>query len=182
MRTRMPVTVEIGCGDGRNGSGVDDGLRLGIDIDLAALRVASKTNVRMAFVCADGESLPVRAGVVDAVMIRAVLHHLADIDAALRGFARALEPAGTLTIIDAVALPESTAAELDAELAASGLPRELHYGFDVDQLPATVARAGLRVRSLHIDGVATFATPPFVSRDYYTDRFILVATKHEESR
>jgi len=110
-------------------------------------------------------------------VLRAVLHHMLDVDAALREFARVLHPGGRLAIIDGVAFAPEIARQLNAELLAAGLPTETHYGFDVASLTERVVSSGFGEVSTRLDGVSTFGTPPFVSREFTTDRFVLTASR-----
>jgi hypothetical protein len=91
--------------------------------------------------------------------------------------ARVLRPNGLVRIADGVALPPDEAAALDKELRAAGLPPEPIYGFDLDELRAFATEAGLEVVDVRTRGRSTFATPPFVSRTYSSERFILTAQR-----
>ncbi len=122
-------------------------------------------------------ALPFRDGAVQSISMRAVLHHLAPIDVALDEIARALAGDGALLVVDGVALDHVDIEELDGELRAAGLPGEPMYGFDLDALTGLLNAAGLVVEQIDINGTATFATPPFVSREYTSDRFHLTARK-----
>jgi SAM-dependent methyltransferase len=68
---------------------------------LAAAEAAARAGVRR--VRGDVLRLPVPAGAFDAVVLRAVLHHLADPAAALREAARAVRPGGVVVIVDKTA-------------------------------------------------------------------------------
>ena len=127
--------------------------------------------------CADALALPLRSSICDLLILQAVLHHLIPTVKAMDELARVLHPNGRLHITDGVALRSDEASVLDAELRAAGLPGEPIYGFDLDELTAIVAGAGLEVVDLQASGRSTFATPPFVSRTYSSERFVLVAQR-----
>ncbi|MCP5033153.1 MAG: class I SAM-dependent methyltransferase [Actinomycetia bacterium] len=174
------IAVEVGCGAGERPAPLTQAgpahLDIGVDVNLAVLQAAARST-RTELVCADGMRLPFRSGTVSAVTLRAVLHHLPRVDDAVREFARVLRVGGALTIVDGVALSRTDAQALDHELASAGLPAEPWYGFDVEWLSTVTTNAGLGVESIDLDGTATFATPPFVSRPYTSARFMLVATR-----
>jgi len=127
------------------------------------------------WICGDRVRLPIRDDAISAITLRAVLHHIPDGGAFLTELARVLRSGGSLTVVDGVALPAAVAQALDAELLANGHPPEPIYGFDLDDLCVALRQAGFEIQSTRIEGTATWATPPFVSTTYTSDRFTLVA-------
>lgn len=172
-----PVIVEVGGGPGGRHRSDSGRQTIGVDIDLRAIRSSRPGPASSVDVCADAMDLPFRSGSCDQLVLRAVLHHLVPTDGALRELARVLRPGGRLRIVDGVALEANEAARLHSELRAAGLATEPIYGFDLGELTTAIRAVGLEVDDLRIDGVATFATPPFVSRAYSSDRFTVVARR-----
>ncbi|MEO1056069.1 MAG: methyltransferase domain-containing protein [Actinomycetota bacterium] len=171
-----PRHVELGCGAHPSVSHLAPD-PIFVDIDIDALRDVRRELADSFVVCADVRSLPFRNGAVQSMSMRAVLHHLAPVDDALTEFARALAYDGTLAVVDGVALDPAKVETLEAELSAARLPGEPVYGFDLNELTSQFGEAGLDVEQIDIDGTATFATPPFVSREYTSERFHLTARK-----
>lgn len=171
------LIVEIGCGP----SGTDhldtSDRPLGVDVDLSTLRAIPDGPGRRRNVCADALALPIRSSTCDLLILETVLHHLAPIGLALQELVRVLCPNGQLRVTDGVALASDDAAALDTELRAAGLPPEPVYGFDLNELRSAITEVGLDVTDVQIVGRSTFATPPFVSRTYSTERFTLTARK-----
>jgi SAM-dependent methyltransferase len=132
--------LEIGCGEGANLHHLQarcPGVQLfGVDFSVAKAGFAQgATGARTA--CADAGRLPFADGSFDVVLIRDVLHHLADRTSALREAHRVLKPGGRLTLVEpnrrsplvvlqAALVPAerglfmSTAERLRAELVACG--------------------------------------------------------------
>ncbi len=175
------MVVEIGCGPGGRRQTDTTAPWIGVDVDLSALQMAKRDPSRRTYLCADALALPIRSSTCDQLIVESVLHHLVPTDDALRELARVLTPAGRLHITDGVALSPDEAATLDAELRAAGHPTEPVYGFDLDELTVMAAGAGLSVVDIQPNGRSTFATPPFVSRTYSTERFTLIAEQTTNS-
>ncbi len=169
------VTVEIGCGSGRRARPVPAEIGVGVDVDINALRTAVRSTAGWTFIGADGLALPLRDNSCADLHIQAVLHHLVPTATALGELARVLQPSGVLTIRDGVALDANEAAHLDDELRQAGHPSEPVYGFDLDELAELVRASGLVIEDIHMEGTATWATPPFVSKPYTSERFHLTA-------
>ena len=170
------VVIEIGCGPSNTRRADSSGSAIGVDIDLRTLQSPGGASRRRC-VCADALALPLRSSTCDLLIAEAVLHHLVPTDRAMEELARVLRPNGRLQVADGVALPPDEAAALDTELRATGLPSEPIYGFDLDELSAFAAEAGLEVVDVRTSGRSTFATPPFASRTYSSERFILTAQR-----
>jgi SAM-dependent methyltransferase len=103
--------LEVGCGNGsistwlagRVGPG---GRVVAVDLDLSLVDVAAPNlELRRGDICAG----PVDPGTFDLVTARAVLHHVADADAAIRNLAASLAPGGGILLIEPDFLPVSVA-------------------------------------------------------------------------
>ncbi|MEM9748829.1 MAG: class I SAM-dependent methyltransferase [Actinomycetota bacterium] len=169
-------SIELGCGS-MPPTASSATVPIGVDVDLEALRSVRRAATASIVVCSDAMSLPFRSGSVDSISLRAVLHHLVPIERAIAEIACVLRDGAHVSIIDGVALDSDEAASLDAELRSAGRPGEPVYGFDLDALAEQLDAVGLVVDRIELDGTATFATPPFVSRPYTSDRFHLTARK-----
>jgi SAM-dependent methyltransferase len=99
------VAVDLGCGTGRalpilRSAVGETGVVLGLDVTAEMLQVARSLgradHAALAF--ADAVRLPLPGSTVDALFAAGLLGHLADIDAALREFARVTRVSGTLTL------------------------------------------------------------------------------------
>lgn len=99
------VVVDVGIGTGFLAeAALDAGARvIGIDISDAMLDQARSKFANRPFEArrADGDRLPLEKGEADAVLANMVLHHAEDPAAAIREWAQALKPGGTLVITDA---------------------------------------------------------------------------------
>lgn len=94
--------LELGAGFGRLTSeyGMYEQVVL-VDYSFSQLQYAQEklgTSGRYIYVAADAYQLPFRPGVFDGVTIIRVIHHIADVAAALRQVRRALIPGGTLIL------------------------------------------------------------------------------------
>ena len=72
-------------------------MQVGLDIDLHSLEQTRKSHPNAHFVCADGERLPFRDGVFDAVISRVALP-LMNWNAAMPEISRVLKPGGRATL------------------------------------------------------------------------------------
>ncbi len=173
--------VELGCGStppiARSAS-----VTIGVDVDADALGDMRRASPRSVVVCADATSLPFRGDSIESVSLRAVLHHLVPLDAAIDEIARVLSHGSLVSVVDGVALDRDEVESLEAELGSAGRAGEPTYGFDLDELTVRLHESGLVVEQVELDGTATFATPPIVSRAYSSDRFRLTARKARSDR
>jgi SAM-dependent methyltransferase len=100
-------TLEVGCGNGSMSAWLaqrvaPSGHALAVDLDLSLLDVgASNLEVRRADICA----APVERGRFDLVTARAVLHHVADVDAALENLVAGIRPGGAILLVEPDFLP-----------------------------------------------------------------------------
>jgi Methylase involved in ubiquinone/menaquinone biosynthesis len=104
-------TLEVGCGNGsvcawlaeRVGPG---GIAVAVDLDLSLIQVRTPNlELRKADIVAG----PVERGAFDLVTARAVLHHVADSEAAMANMIANLRPGGALLLIEPDFLPVSIA-------------------------------------------------------------------------
>jgi SAM-dependent methyltransferase len=72
------LALDVGCGNGRNVPLLFGRFRrvVGVDFAQALLAIARTEHPEASFVCGDGTRLPITAGVADAALCVAVLHHL----------------------------------------------------------------------------------------------------------
>ena len=98
--------LEIGCGEGGNLFHLSwreqsrATFRVGIDAYLDKLKFAARAVPAARFVCADASRLPFASGRFATVLIRDVLHHLADPAPTLVEACRVLAPGGTFVLIE----------------------------------------------------------------------------------
>lgn len=102
-RARRGLRVlDVGCGTGRSRHIYEQqsSLYLGIDLSRRALTLACSRSGEHVWVQGDALHLPVRDGSLDVVAFSSVLHHIGDMDAALRAAVRALSPGGLVFAFD----------------------------------------------------------------------------------
>jgi 2-polyprenyl-3-methyl-5-hydroxy-6-metoxy-1,4-benzoquinol methylase len=103
--------LEVGCGNGSISAWLAEclgpnGRVVAVDLDLSLVDVAvPNLEPRQGDICAG----PVDPGGFDLVTARAVLHHVADADAAIRNLAASLAPGGGILLIEPDFLPVSVA-------------------------------------------------------------------------
>jgi ubiquinone/menaquinone biosynthesis C-methylase UbiE len=96
-------TLELGCGTGRNLPLYPDRRELiGLDPDLAVLRVARRRAPDVPLVVARAEALPFRAGSFDTVVSSLVFCSVRDPRRALQETLRVLDPQGELCMLEHV--------------------------------------------------------------------------------
>ncbi len=95
------IVLDAGCGTGWLAAGLrrarPDVVVIGSDLSAGMLGRARAAG-GWPLVQADGTRLPVRAGSVDVLVCRGVLHHLPDVPAALAEWRRVLRPAGAVVL------------------------------------------------------------------------------------
>lgn len=103
--------LEVGCGNGSisawlAGRVAPDGTAVADDLDLSLIDVrAPNLELRTADIVAG----PIDAGTFDIVTARAVLHHVADADAAVRNLVASMAPGGGILLIEPDFLPVGVA-------------------------------------------------------------------------
>ena len=95
------VVLDVGCGTGWIAAGLrrsaPEVTAVGLDLSAGMLDRARAAGA-WPLLRGDGTRLPVATGSVDVVACRGVLHHLPDVDAALREWRRVLRPGGAVVI------------------------------------------------------------------------------------
>jgi SAM-dependent methyltransferase len=108
-------TLEVGCGNGSISAWLAErvspgGKAVAVDLDLSLIEVrASNLELREGDIVAG----PVERGSFDLVTARAVLHHVADAEAAITNLVASLRPGGALLLIEPDFLPVSVGEPLD---------------------------------------------------------------------
>lgn len=102
--TKAPL-LEIGAGEGSNlfhlaGDAARPGLHVGLDAFVPKLHFAAAHVEGIACLAADAGALPFRDGSFATVLIRDVLHHLADPRRTLEEAVRVLRPGGQFILIE----------------------------------------------------------------------------------
>jgi SAM-dependent methyltransferase len=103
--------LEVGCGNGSISAWLAErvgprGQAVGLDLDLSLVDVrAPRLELRQGDIVAG----PVDPGGFDLVTARAVLHHVTDVEAAIRNLAGSLAPGGAILLIEPDFLPVSVA-------------------------------------------------------------------------
>ncbi len=104
-------TLEVGCGNGSISAWLaervaPDGRAVAMDLDLSLVDVrAPGLELQQGDIVAG----PVDPGGFDLVTARAVLHHVTDVDAAMRNLVASLAPGGSILLIEPDFLPVSVA-------------------------------------------------------------------------
>ena len=114
------VVLDPGCGTGWQAAGLRRALPaatvLGADLSTGMLARARAAGA-WPLLQADAEHLPLRAGSVDLVVTRGVLHHLPDVTAALAEWHRVLRPGGAVVVVS----EPTPAVEKDGAVLVRGL-------------------------------------------------------------
>src|SRR6266700_2663774 len=104
-------TLEVGCGNGSISAWLAErvspgGTAVAVDLDLSLIEVLMPNlELRKADIVAG----PVDRGAFDLVTARAVLHHVGDVEAAIKNLAASVRPGGALLLIEPDFLPVSVA-------------------------------------------------------------------------
>ena len=125
--------------------------------------------------------VPLAADSTDVIVFRGLLHHVREIALAFAEVQRVLCEGGCLLIQDGKRMPDALFEEMNEALTRSGLPREVHPGFDIEELTEKLGTHGLVVEDVIEAGVATFTTPPYTPQVYSTGLFLLSARKAAHS-
>lgn len=151
--------LEVGCGNGSMSAWMAErvgahGRAVAVDLDLSLVDVQPPgLELRQADIVA----APIDPGGFDLVTARAVLHHVADVDAAIRNLAACLAPGGALLLIEPDFLPVSVAEPPAVRAFWNGwLAWSRDQGIDY-HLGRTLARRLAEVRLEQIAGTAETA-------------------------
>jgi SAM-dependent methyltransferase len=104
-------TLEVGCGNGSISAWLacrvsPDGIAVAFDLDLSLIEArAPNLELRQGDIVAG----PVERGSFDLVTARAVLHHIADAEAAITNLVASMRPGGAILLIEPDFLPVSVA-------------------------------------------------------------------------
>lgn len=132
------TVADIGCGTGNGAELLAPHVRQVVAVDqsgpmleAARKRLARFSNVRFA----DGplEALPLADSSVDAAICLLVLHHVKDVDDALRELSRVVRPGGKALIVDMF--------EHDRSMYRNTMGH-IHLGFTSDRMTSALTRAG----------------------------------------
>jgi len=164
MATELPEgarrVLDLGCGPGNSTTHLRESVGpgvIGADYARAMLHRARHRDPRLSLLCADGGSLPLREGSLDAVTFHSVLYLLPDRTAALAEVARVLRPGGRVVLLEPQKGVRNTLLGLGRALptphwALTALcwksVASLYGGFHRGELGTALTRAGLRVVKL----------------------------------
>jgi ubiquinone/menaquinone biosynthesis C-methylase UbiE len=103
LRAYQGVILEVGSGEGANIARLADGQRriIGCDFSLPRLQFCRTVAPDVPLAVADAAYLPFATDAVDVVFCRDVLHHLPDVEAAVREFFRVTKPGGRVIFVEA---------------------------------------------------------------------------------
>jgi SAM-dependent methyltransferase len=169
-------TLEVGCGNGSISGWLAErvspgGEAVAVDLDLSLVEVrAPGLELRQADIVA----APVDPGTFDLVTARAVLHHVADADAAIRNLVAGLAPGGAILLIEPDFLPVSVAAPPEVKAFWDGwLAWSRDQGIDYHVGRALAPRLGSMgleaVRGTAETAVYNWGSP---WADYWTDTIV----------
>lgn len=117
-------TLEVGCGNGSISAWLAErvspgGRAVAVDLDLSLIDVrAPNLELRQGDIVTGA----IEPGTFDLVTARAVLHHVADAEAAMRNLVASLRPGGALLLIEPDFLPVSIAEPLKVRAFWDGWP------------------------------------------------------------
>jgi SAM-dependent methyltransferase len=169
-------TLEVGCGNGSISGWLAErvspgGEAVAVDLDLSLVEVrAPGLELRQADIIA----APVDPGTFDLVTARAVLHHVADADAAIRNLVAGLAPGGAILLIEPDFLPVSVAAPPEVKAFWDGwLAWSRDQGIDYHVGRALAPRLG----SMGLEAVRGTAETAVYNggspwADYWTDTIV----------
>jgi len=173
--------LEVGCGNGSVAAWLAErvapsGQAVAVDLDLSLIDVRAPTlDVRQGDIVAG----PIDPGGFDLVTARAVLHHVTDVEAAVRNLAASLAPGGAILLIEPDFLPVSVAEPPDVRAFWDGwLAWAVAQGIDYHlgrSLAPRLAALGLE----HVAGTAETAVynggSPWA--DYWTQTIVELRDK-----
>lgn len=181
--------VDVGCGTGETliewAGAKPHAHFIGIDIAETVLHTAynrakeSRWASRVVFACGDCLNIPLASDTTEVIVFRGLLHHVEDVSRVFAEVRRVLRKDGLVLIQDGKRMSDQLFHEMNEELSQSGLPRETHPGFDIEELSNRLKAYNLLVEETIQTGIATFATPPYTKRVYSTGLFLISARKTE---
>lgn len=145
--------LEVGSGTHPQTAWQPDLEVLAVDIsapmlELGSLYFRQRFVERLGFVCADAFNPPFMPAQFDAIAIFSALHHFPEPDALLLALARLLRPGGVIFV-----MCEPLGDSLDGVETVRDLAKGINEQvFSLDEYQRIFARAGLKPRSLRVDG------------------------------
>jgi SAM-dependent methyltransferase len=172
--------MEVGCGNGSISAWLakrvsPGGKAVAVDLDLSLIEVrAPNLELRRSDIVAS----PVERGAFDLVTARAVLHHVGDIEAAIKNLVASTRPGGALLLIEPDFLPVSVADPLEVRAFWDGWlawSRERGIDYHIGRsLAPRLAALGL----IEISGTAETAV--YNGRSQWADYWILTVIEVRE--
>jgi SAM-dependent methyltransferase len=172
--------MEVGCGNGSISAWLakrvsPGGKAVAVDLDLSLIEVrAPNLELRRSDIVAS----PVERGAFDLVTARAVLHHVGDIEAAIKNLVASTRPGGALLLIEPDFLPVSVADPLEVRAFWDGWlawSRERGIDYHIGRsLAPRLAALGL----IEISSIAETAV--YNGRSQWADYWILTVIEVRE--
>ena len=145
--------IDVACGPGTFALRFAPRVRMQVGFDLtpalvAQARAAAQAGIKnLFFTLGDAAALPFAAGAFDVVSCGYSLHHMPDLAAAVREFARVAKPGGRVAVADIIIPPPGRS---DAHTAIECMRDSSHTrALGPEELPALLEGAGLRVREVN---------------------------------
>lgn len=167
---RGGLVVDVACSNGlyaraiTRARGNAPGHVVGVDYSLPMLRqarqFARRAGLRISFVCAVAQRLPLANGCAASAVIGGSLNEIGDADTALDEMRRVLVPAGQVAVMSLLAA-QTPGGKLMQQLT---LPGGMHF-WTPAQLRALFARHHLQVRQFIQHGVVFFASATTSAED-----------------
>ncbi len=142
MQPGIERILDLGCANGWNMSRFRQYGRSSFGLDTVPERVKLAKEHGPVFV-ASGLDVPVAAGTFDVVYVQHVLHHIGDVESALKEARRVLKPGGILFLIETI--EDSPIIHWGRKLYPSWMGDEVNAPFYFQSLKEQVADAGFRI-------------------------------------
>lgn len=142
LRPSSQMILDLGCASGWNMSRFGQYGRASFGVDVVPERVQLAAHHGPVAI-ASGLDLPFPDGTFDVIYIQHVLHHIGDVERALREVRRCLRPGGTLFLIETA--EDNPVIRYGRRLYPKWLGDEINAPFTYDGLKQTLADKGFRV-------------------------------------